>query len=281
MAVVEGEEVVGLEQAVGEFGVGDALVARLQADAHRVPGHHGVDREVLADVAQEADEVELAQPFEVVDQQGAAISAGAARPGAEVEEALELAAQTGEVGRDLLASQHRPFGIPARGVADQAGAAAHQGDRAVAGALQTGESQHRQQAPDVQAGGRRVEPDVGGEALLAHLVAQLGRGRLVDQPALLEVGVEVVGHLGPRLDGLPCRVAYYLPFEGCRERGRRRAGVSRGPLADTELMSGRGTGGHRSMAIGGTSWTGRISEVSSRWHASGRRRQPSAPPTPF
>ena len=47
------QEVHRLEQHVAELRVADA---RLQPPPHRVPGEHPVDREVLADVAQEVDD---------------------------------------------------------------------------------------------------------------------------------------------------------------------------------------------------------------------------------
>jgi hypothetical protein len=43
VVVVEVEEVVGLEDHVAELGVADALVAVVEAVAHRVLLHHGVD----------------------------------------------------------------------------------------------------------------------------------------------------------------------------------------------------------------------------------------------
>ena len=49
---VEPEEVVGLEQHVAELGVGDALVRTLEAALDGLLGHHLVDREVLAHVAE-------------------------------------------------------------------------------------------------------------------------------------------------------------------------------------------------------------------------------------
>ena len=56
---VQAQEVVGLQQHVAELGVGDALVGPLEAGAHRLLGHHLVDREVLAHVAEELERREL------------------------------------------------------------------------------------------------------------------------------------------------------------------------------------------------------------------------------
>ncbi len=65
---VQAQEVVGLQQHVAELGERQALLA-LQPRLDRVLGRHVVDGEVLADVAQELDQVELAQPVGVVEQQ--------------------------------------------------------------------------------------------------------------------------------------------------------------------------------------------------------------------
>jgi len=65
---VQAQKVVGLQQHVAELGEGQALFA-LQPRLDRVLSRHVVDGEVLADVAQELDQVELAQPVGVVEQQ--------------------------------------------------------------------------------------------------------------------------------------------------------------------------------------------------------------------
>ena len=88
-------EVVCLEQHVAELGERQPA---LQADLDRVLGEHVRDREVLAGVAQELDQRELAEPVEVVDQDRAG-------PRREVEEALELAPDRGR--RSPPASRRR------------------------------------------------------------------------------------------------------------------------------------------------------------------------------
>ncbi len=57
-------EVVRLQQHVAEFGERQAA---LEPDLDRVLGEHVRDREVLAGVAQEVDQRQLAEPVEVVD----------------------------------------------------------------------------------------------------------------------------------------------------------------------------------------------------------------------
>ena len=80
---VQMPEVVRLKEHVAELGERQAA---LQAHLDRVLGEHVRHREVLARVAQEVDQRQLAEPVEVVDHR---CRAGARR---EVEEPLELAA---------------------------------------------------------------------------------------------------------------------------------------------------------------------------------------------
>ena len=80
---VEVPEVVRLQEHVAEL---RERQAALEANLDGVLGEHVRHREVLADVAQEIDERQLAEPIEVVDHQRAA------RSGREVEEAFQLTA---------------------------------------------------------------------------------------------------------------------------------------------------------------------------------------------
>ena len=64
VVAVEVEEVHRLQEHVAELGVADA---RLEPGAHDVARQHPVDREVLADVAQEVDRRQARGPVVVVD----------------------------------------------------------------------------------------------------------------------------------------------------------------------------------------------------------------------
>ena len=68
--VVEVNEVVRLQQHVAEFGVAETRVSLHRAEAafDRVFGQHHVDGKVLADVAEEFEVAERADPIEVVDE---------------------------------------------------------------------------------------------------------------------------------------------------------------------------------------------------------------------
>ena len=72
VAPVELEEVHGLQQLVAELGVADA--ARFQPGLHRLPVQHPVDREVLADVAQEVEHGHRPGPVQVAHDQRARLA---------------------------------------------------------------------------------------------------------------------------------------------------------------------------------------------------------------
>ena len=97
------------------------------------------------------------QPVEVVEH----LRLG--RTGREVEEALELWPERGRVVLDGRRRQGASARGLARGVADHAGAAADEHDRAATGALQMRQQEHLQQMPDVQRGSAGIEADVGAD----------------------------------------------------------------------------------------------------------------------
>ena len=100
--VEEVQVVVRLKQHVAELGVADALFAVFQPCPHGLLGHHRVDREVLANIAQVFDQRHLAQPVGVVHQQRAVFPL-------EREKTLELAADMLSVFGDLLGAEQHPL----------------------------------------------------------------------------------------------------------------------------------------------------------------------------
>ena len=82
VAAVQLEVVERLQQHVAELGVADA---GLEPAADDVAGQHPVDREVLADVAEEVERAERLGPVEVVDDRGRVVAV-------EVDEAGDLVA---------------------------------------------------------------------------------------------------------------------------------------------------------------------------------------------
>ena len=181
VALVEFGEVVALQQAVGELGVGNALVFAGQALLYGFLLDHGVDREMLADVAQEFEAVHAAEPVVVVCHDG--------RVGAfKLEEGLDLLADVADPGGNHVRRVELAFGRLEARVADHAGGAADQGDRLVAGFLEALEDEHRHQMAEVQAVGRRVEAAIERYRFLSQqLVERLGVGDLGDQAALVQI----------------------------------------------------------------------------------------------
>ncbi len=76
------KEVIGLEDHVAEFGKGDA---HFQSRFDRVLGQHGANGEVFANVSKEGNQLQLAEPFVVVDHASRIVLAG------EIEELFKLA----------------------------------------------------------------------------------------------------------------------------------------------------------------------------------------------
>src|SRR5438093_177434 len=179
-------EVVGLQHLIAEFGVGDA---GSHSRPHRLAGQHRAQREVLADVAQEADDVELRQPRIIVGEDRGV------RTSVEVEERSYLLLEPlGPLGDLLLGIQGALPRLAAR-IADEAGAAADEHDRPVAGQLHAAQWQERQQTPDLQAVGGRVEADVRGATPRAEMRVELvGGGDVRDQLTGAKIAQELRGH---------------------------------------------------------------------------------------
>ena len=98
----------------------------------------------------------LAQPVEVVDHDRRVRAV-------EVEEALELGADRGDVRLERLPVEQVPLGRRPRRVADHPGPAADERDRPAAVALEVEQPEDRHEVADVERGSRRVEPVVGGD----------------------------------------------------------------------------------------------------------------------
>lgn len=186
VAAVQLQVVVGLQDLVAELGVAEPFA--LQPRGHRLPGEHAVDREVLADVAQEVDGAQLAGPVEVADE------TGRVGLGVEVEKSADLAAQAVHPLGDDVAGVERALGVAAARVADEAGGAADEADRVVPGQLEATQREQRHEVADVQ--GRRggVETGIDRDRCLGHGRAQrVEVGGLGDQASPREV-VKDVGH---------------------------------------------------------------------------------------
>ena len=179
-------EIVGLQEHVGELGVRDPVTVQTTLD--RVTPEHGVEREVLADVAEELDGGQVTGPLHVVDHPRAHGPLG------EVHEELEL---TG----DALG----PLGHGVRGVhgalPDLAGVADHpcrspgQHDRPVPGQLEPPQGEKRDQVTCVQARTGGIEAAVQRHGALVEMgTERVEVGRLRDEPPPLQVFEDVGSH---------------------------------------------------------------------------------------
>ena len=91
LRLIEVQVVVSLEELVGEFGKGESLDRiRLETLLHRLLRHHIIDRDVLADVADEVKEAVVLHPVVVIDQHSCIVSITV-----EVKELLQLLLDAG------------------------------------------------------------------------------------------------------------------------------------------------------------------------------------------
>ena len=159
---------------------------RCQAVLDRLPSQHGVDGDVLADIAQEVEESDVAGPVTVVDQHHVV----AHHPG-------DLGLDGGDVGRQGgLVEEIALLGTPA-GIADHSRGPTGQSDRYMAGIVEATQHQQSEQIADVEAVSGRIAPEVEGDRSLRHAGRQtVSVDALLHQAAGFQVGEDVVvGHL--------------------------------------------------------------------------------------
>ena len=179
MAALQLQEIYRLHQHVVEFQEGHRLFT-FQPRLDTVERQHAVDREMYAVVAQELDVAVLRQPVVIVDHDrvGRAVAEG--------QEPRKRPLDARQIGVDLGVGQQRPLPILVRRIADLGGAAAHQHDGLVTRLLETTQHHDLDQTTHMQAGGRGVETDVGGDDPGARGGVQFRRmGDLVDVAARL------------------------------------------------------------------------------------------------
>ena len=207
--LVEPEEVIGLQRHVDEFGERDAIFTA-DPGFHGIFREHVVDREMLAGIAHELEQAERFQPIEIVAQ------LRAVRLHLKVEVLGQLDADVGDVCFQHLAGEQLPFARLAAGVTDEAGAAPHEGDWGVAGALQAGQPEDRHEVPNVQAGARRVKSVVDGERFPGQGSGD-PFGRAVNLPAPLQFFEDLSGgtHRSPFSLRLPRIMATWLAGFQC------------------------------------------------------------------
>ena len=180
---VQLQEVVGLQDLVAELGVADP--ARFQPGPDRLPAEHLVDREVLADVAEELQRGQRLGPVQVADHQRAG------RPGAEKSRNRDTSPRirsthSATTSRELSTrSADLPLGSPISPVAPPTSAIGR-----CPASWKRRMREQQDEVADVQPGRGRVEPaverDRAGVERLAQLVEvggqrdQAAPGQLVD-----------------------------------------------------------------------------------------------------
>ena len=158
MTLVQFGKVVALQQGVGELGEGNTHIVALDTLFDGFLVQHGVDGEMLADVAQEVEAVHAAEPVGVVRHNGGVFAFKAQKRFQLVADAF-YPAGNGFGGIQAAFCRFKAW------VADHTGRAAHQSNRRMAGLLETAQCQYRQQVADVQAVGCRVKTAIEGNFL--------------------------------------------------------------------------------------------------------------------
>ena len=150
-------KVIALHELVAEFREGHALGGVTgQALFHAVLGHHVIDGDVLAYVADKVDEAVVLHPVVVVHQFGLVGGVGL-----KVQETGELGLDAGHVVVEGFLVQEVPFGRFHGRVSNHAGGPAHQGVRLVAAALEMLEYHDAHQVADMKGIGRGVNAHIG------------------------------------------------------------------------------------------------------------------------
>ena len=181
VVAVEVQVVHRLQQHVAELRVADA---GLEPAAHHVTGEHPVDREVLADVAEEVDRGQARGPVVVVHHRGPVVAL-------ELEERLDLAMHLLDPTLDGVERVERALSR-LTGVTDHAGGTADQDVRRVPGELQPLGREQLDEVAHVQARSGRVEADVEPDGVLAQgLAERIAVRRVCDETAPVQVSEQL------------------------------------------------------------------------------------------
>ena len=174
------EKIVGLQQRVAELGEADPA---FHAELHAVLRHHGVDRKVFPNVAQEIEHADGPHPVGVVEQQGRV------HLRVEIEQPPELALDAGNVGLKRIGGKQVALGRLAARVADHAGRATRDCDGPVSRQLEAAQEQQPDEMAEVKAVGRGIEADVERDRFRAgreQALEFLAVGHVGHQPAPLK-----------------------------------------------------------------------------------------------
>ena len=186
--VVEPQVVVGLQQHVRELRERDPVLA-VDPLAHALAGEHLVDRDVLADVAEELEQRHRLGPVAVVDEHAACRVV-------ELDDSADLLLDRRHVVIERGVVEQVALLGPSARIADHARRTTSQGDRPVTGHLETAQHDQPDQVAGMQAVGGRVAAVVDADRTL--LVArgharpeELTVGAVVDQATRFEIGDQI------------------------------------------------------------------------------------------
>ena len=160
--LVEIEEVVTLQELIGELGEGKSVAgSTVETLLHRLLSHHIVDGDVLTHLTGEVEEGEVFHPVVVIDHYG-----GIGLLGLEVEETGHLGLNALLIVIERLVVQEVTLLRLARGVADHTGGTTDEDDGTVTTTLQMAEHHDAAEVTDVQGVCRGVGTQIGGDHLL-------------------------------------------------------------------------------------------------------------------
>ena len=159
---IQAQEVIGLHDHVVEFQEGKSLLHSLLIASG---AEHIIDGEMNADITDEFNIIEVAEPVGIVDHQSLV--------GSEFNEAAHLLLEALAVVVDLLDRHHGPEILSSGRVSDHTGTAADECDRLVAGLLQTLHQKQGHKVTDMKRVGGRVKTNIESRLAVVDQVSDL------------------------------------------------------------------------------------------------------------
>ena len=190
LMLVEVHEIVALEELIGELGERHTLrELAVETLLDGVLRHHIVDGDEFADVAREIKEGVVLHPVVVIDQLG---SVGFI--GIEIQEVLQLLADTLHVMAEGLLGQEVTLGRLAGRVTDHTRCAAQESDGFMAAGLQVTQHHDAAQVADMETIRRGVDTHVGGRHFFHQLFFRTGHD-ILEHASPTELFYEILCHI--------------------------------------------------------------------------------------
>src|SRR5262249_1596667 len=137
MLVEERHEIVGLENLVAELGVGDSFFGPPHPRPDGFLRNHRTQWKMLADIAQEGNDLQLCQPLVIVGKNGRRLPFKIYKP-------PDLILQTNRPFSNLRFRVELPFTTLSARISDQARPTSNEDDRPMSGTLEPAERQERE-----------------------------------------------------------------------------------------------------------------------------------------